>query len=452
MLKRYQSTAGLWLRALDILALVTAWLAVYPIRFHLFHWFTTKGVPEFESYFSLLPLVLLIWVSVFSATQVYDVSGFLRRTEEVLRMLRAHALSFVCFVSATFLITEFRYSRFVMLLFAVLSGVLLWLARLGVREWFKSQALSGKFRHKLVWIGDSSQAQEVLGWFKRYPEFGIFPLREVMREDWPKLATIVREEGIRTVLVFASESGAEEISSILKVAKSEPVDVLYVPKVSELVNVGARVVDFRGVPVVEVNSAPGSEVEHFLKRAFDILLSSVGILILSPFFILIAFAVRLGSKGPVLYSQERMGLDGQKFSIWKFRTMAVDAESKTGAVWTTENDPRRTMMGSFLRSTSIDELPQLLNVLQGSMSLVGPRPERPVFVEKFKQEIPGYMLRHKVRAGMTGWAQVNGWRGNTSLEKRIEYDLYYIRNWSLWLDIRILALTVIRGFMNKNAY
>jgi lipopolysaccharide/colanic/teichoic acid biosynthesis glycosyltransferase len=147
-----------------------------------------------------------------------------------------------------------------------------------------------------------------------------------------------------------------------------------------------------------------------------------------------------------------MGLDGQKFSIWKFRTMAVDAEAKSGAVWTTEDDPRRTRLGSFLRSTSIDELPQLLNVLQGSMSLVGPRPERPVFVEKFKQEIPGYMLRHKVRAGMTGWAQVNGWRGNTSLEKRIEYDLYYIRNWSLLLDVRILALTVIRGFMNKNAY
>jgi exopolysaccharide biosynthesis polyprenyl glycosylphosphotransferase len=452
MLKRYQGTAGLWLRALDVLALAIAWLVVYPIRFHLFHWFTSKGIPEFENYLTLLPLVLLIWVAVFSATKVYEMSGYLRRTEEVLRMLRSHAFAFVCFVSATFLITEFRYSRFVMLLFAVLSGVLLWLLRLGVREWFKRQALSGHFRHNLVWLGDSIQSEEVLSWFRRYPEFGIFPLRKIEHHDWKNLSQIARAEEIRAVLVFASDSGAEEISSILQLTRSEPVDVLYVPKVSELVNVGASLVDFRGIPVVEVNSAPGSEVEHFFKRVMDVVLSGLGLLFLTPLLILVGIAIRLSSKGPVLYRQERMGLDGQTFAIWKFRTMAADAESSTGAVWTTENDPRRTSLGSFLRSTSIDELPQLINVFQGSMSLVGPRPERPVFVEKFKQEIPGYMLRHKVRAGMTGWAQINGWRGNTSLEKRIEYDLYYIRNWSLWLDFRILALTVIRGFMNKNAY
>jgi exopolysaccharide biosynthesis polyprenyl glycosylphosphotransferase len=166
----------------------------------------------------------------------------------------------------------------------------------------------------------------------------------------------------------------------------------------------------------------------------------------------VAIIVKLTSKGPIFYQQERMGLDGTTFHMWKFRSMRVDAEEKTGAVWATENDDRRTMIGKILRSTSIDELPQLWNVWRGQMSLVGPRPERPVFVDKFRYEIPNYMLRHRVKTGITGWAQVNGWRGDTSLEKRIECDIFYIRNWSLWLDFKILLITVFKGIVNRNAY
>jgi exopolysaccharide biosynthesis polyprenyl glycosylphosphotransferase len=165
----------------------------------------------------------------------------------------------------------------------------------------------------------------------------------------------------------------------------------------------------------------------------------------------IALIIRLTSPGPALYRQERMGLDGRRFSVWKFRSMYVDAEQETGPVWASEDDPRCTPIGRFLRRTSLDELPQLWNVLVGHMSLVGPRPERPFFVEQFKHRIPQYMLRHKVKAGLTGWAQVNGWRGNTSLEKRIEYDLYYIENWSVTLDIKILWLTLVKGF-HRHAY
>ena len=168
--------------------------------------------------------------------------------------------------------------------------------------------------------------------------------------------------------------------------------------------------------------------------------------------LLITILIKLSSSGPAIYGQERMGLDGRKFRALKFRSMHVDAESQTGAVWASENDKRRTKLGIFLRNYSLDELPQLFNVFKGEMSLVGPRPERPIFIEQFKTEIPNYMLRHKVKAGITGWAQINGWRGNTSLEKRIEFDLYYIERWSIWFDIKILFLTLFRGFFDPNAY
>jgi exopolysaccharide biosynthesis polyprenyl glycosylphosphotransferase len=182
------------------------------------------------------------------------------------------------------------------------------------------------------------------------------------------------------------------------------------------------------------------------------MLSALALVVLSPLLFLIAALVKLTSPGPVLYSQERMGLDGRSFRMWKFRSMRVDAEARTGAVWAQASDGRRTAFGTFLRKTSLDELPQLWNVLRGDMSLVGPRPERPVFVQRFRKEIPYYMLRHKVQAGITGWAQVNGWRGNTSLDRRIECDLFYIRNWSYALDLKILTLTLWKGFIHKNAY
>jgi len=206
------------------------------------------------------------------------------------------------------------------------------------------------------------------------------------------------------------------------------------------------------MPIVKLNDSPLDGIGALLKRVTDFILGLLGTLLISPLLIAIAILVKLTSKGPIFYSQERCGLDGRSFKMWKFRSMRVDAEDSTGAVWARKDDDRRTPIGAFLRATSIDELPQLWNVVRGEMSLVGPRPERPVFVDKFRGEVPHYMLRHKVKAGITGWAQVNGWRGDTSLERRIECDLYYIRNWSYSLDLKILWMTVWKGFVNKNAY
>jgi Undecaprenyl-phosphate glucose phosphotransferase len=207
-----------------------------------------------------------------------------------------------------------------------------------------------------------------------------------------------------------------------------------------------------GLPMVSLQTSPLYGWDSVFKRIFDFIFGTLILVIVSPIMLIISLLIKLTSKGPILYKQERVGIDGRRFQMFKFRTMKVDAEKETGPVWAKKDDPRRTRIGAFLRKYSIDELPQLFNVLKGEMSLVGPRPERPNFVEEFRNRIPSYMLRHKIKAGMTGWAQINGWRGNTSIEKRIEHDLYYIQNWSIGFDLRVLIMTLWRGFLNKSAY
>ena len=225
-----------------------------------------------------------------------------------------------------------------------------------------------------------------------------------------------------------------------------------VPDIIRFASLRGGVEEFEGVPFIHLRESPLYGWNQLFKRGFDLVFGGLTLILAAPLMAAIAVAIRLISPGPIFYRQERMGLDGQRFRMLKFRTMPVDAEARSGPVWAQPGDPRRTRLGSLLRRFSLDELPQLLNVLRGEMSLVGPRPERPVFVEEFRRKIPGYMLRHKVKAGITGWAQVNGWRGNTSLERRIEYDLHYIERWSLGFDLKILLLTLLTIFRGRNAY
>jgi exopolysaccharide biosynthesis polyprenyl glycosylphosphotransferase len=224
-----------------------------------------------------------------------------------------------------------------------------------------------------------------------------------------------------------------------------------VPDLLQFIALRARLENLDGVPIISLNDVPLRGFNSILKRAIDACISAGALLGLSVPFGIIAAIIKHTSPGPVFYKQERMGLDGKAFQVYKFRSMYPGAEDETGPIWARDDDPRCTPVGRWLRRMDFDELPQLWNVLRGDMSIVGPRPERPYFVEQFKHRIPQYMLRHKVKAGITGWAQVNGWRGNTSLEKRIEYDLYYIENWSVTLDIKIMCLTVLRG-LQKHAY
>jgi Undecaprenyl-phosphate glucose phosphotransferase len=238
---------------------------------------------------------------------------------------------------------------------------------------------------------------------------------------------------------------------IVEATNREGVDVHVVPDLLQFIALRARLENLDGVPIISLNDVPLRGFNSILKRLIDAGLSAAGLLALSPIITIVALLIKRGSPGPVFYTQERMGLDGKAFHVYKFRSMYVGAEDDTGPIWARDDDPRCTPVGKWLRKLDLDELPQLWNVLRGDMSIVGPRPERPYFVEQFKHRIPQYMLRHKVKAGITGWAQVNGWRGNTSLEKRIEYDLYYIENWSVGLDLKIMWLTLIRG-IHRHAF
>jgi Undecaprenyl-phosphate glucose phosphotransferase len=239
---------------------------------------------------------------------------------------------------------------------------------------------------------------------------------------------------------------------LLDITSRECIDVKVVPDLLQVIALRARLEDLDGIPVININEPRLQGVNALVKRAIDIAISSAALVVFAIPIAVIAALVRLTSKGPAFFRQERMGLDGKSFSIVKFRSMHDEAEKETGPVWTQRNDPRVTALGRFLRRSNLDELPQLWNVFRGDMSIVGPRPERPHFVEQFKHRIPQYMLRHKVKSGLTGWAQVNGWRGNTALDKRIEYDLYYIENWSIRLDLKIMWLTIVKGFFHKHAY
>ncbi|MDD2943586.1 MAG: undecaprenyl-phosphate glucose phosphotransferase, partial [bacterium] len=265
------------------------------------------------------------------------------------------------------------------------------------------------------------------------------------------LPDILQNYNIDQVIIAVPLADHDKLESIVASIGDEMVDVRIVPDIHRFIQLGSEIEEFDGLPVVSLASTPLVGVNRLLKRCFDIFFGAVFTLLALPMMAFTALMIKLTSRGPVLFVQERVGLDGRKFPIYKFRTMKVDAES-SGARFAVRNDPRTTAIGAILRKLSLDELPQLFNVMMGHMSLVGPRPERPVFIEEFRQRVPKYMLRHKVQAGMTGWAQVNGWRGNTSIERRIEHDLYYIEHWSLLLDLRIILLTLICGLWNKNAY
>jgi len=265
-----------------------------------------------------------------------------------------------------------------------------------------------------------------------------------------EVGEIAQRERIDHLYVALPLEEHTKLLDLVELTSRECVDVKVVPDLLQFITLRARLEDLDGLPIININDVPLQGFNSWLKRAIDVALSAAALLVLALPLAVIATLVKLTSRGAVFYAQERMGLDGKAFTVYKFRSMYDGAESETGPVWAREDDPRATPIGRWLRRLDLDELPQLWNVLRGDMSIVGPRPERPFFVEQFKHHIPQYMLRHKVKAGITGWAQVNGWRGNTSLEKRIEYDLYYIENWSVTLDLKIMWLTVFRGLLQRS--
>lgn len=466
MLKRYYQVYGSLLLVTDSLGLVAAWLLAYYLRFYTQIVPVTKGIPPFSRYVALTVPVVLLWIAIFSYFQLYRTSRITRRTTEFWNVVRAHFASTLAFVALTWVITEYRFSRVVIGYFALLAGVYLLGTRLVFRNLVRRLVAKGVGNRKVIVIGDGASALAVADRMRRMPELGIriqgffnrdgkahakLPAPVLGKYD-DIAAYFEKSSEIDEIVVALPREDASEQDRVLQSLGDTVRDVHLVPDLYEYITVGCTVENFDEVPVLALNDTPIDPLGAFWKRMFDIVGAGFALLVFLPVMLIISILVKFTSRGPIFYGQVRMSVDGSTFKMWKFRSMKVDAESKTGAVWATKGDDRRTPIGAFLRSTSLDELPQFWNVLVGEMTLVGPRPERPEFVHQFRGKIPKYMLRHKVKAGITGWAQVNGWRGDTSLEKRIECDLYYIRNWSLFLDIKILLLTMLRGFINKNAY
>ncbi len=466
MLKRYYQVFGSILIVTDAIGLVAAWVLAYYLRFYTQIVPVTKGIPPFSRYVALTVPVVMLWVAVFSYFRLYRTSRITRRTTELAQVLQAHLIATGLFVVLTWVVTEYRFSRVVIGYFMVLAAFHLLFSRLALRNSLRRLVNMGFKSRPVVVVGAGSSALAVVDRMRRMPELGIqvkgfFSVDGKTPAGLPapvlgSYADVARvsaslEDGAE-ILIALPRGEASEQDNILRALGETVSNVYLVPDLHEYMVVGCTVEDFDQVPVLALNESPIDPLGAMWKRVFDFVGSFSALLILSPLMLLIALAVKLTSRGPIFYGQTRMGLDGATFQMWKFRSMQLDAEKETGAVWAKKNDDRRTAIGAFLRSTSLDELPQFWNVLVGEMSLVGPRPERPEFVSQFRGRIPAYMLRHKVKAGITGWAQVNGWRGDTSLERRIECDLYYIRHWSLVLDVRILLLTAVRGFVHKNAY
>jgi Undecaprenyl-phosphate glucose phosphotransferase len=457
MFKTHEATFSFLQRLIDALIVSASWFIAYQLRFNLM----TGGEIGLGLFFlKLTPLLILLSFYFFRKNGLYNSQRFTSRFVEIAAVLRANSYAAIAFVILLYFFAPERVSRITLLNYYLVSSFSLVALRISIRNILRAMRRKGyNLRHYII-VGDGPQLYEFIDKIKQFKDSGIRLAawidagENTTHLDIPRiqepLESYLKTHRSDAIVVGYASKKFDRVEEILRSFHNDLYNIQVLPDLSYSF-IGHTVSDFAGIPVITINQPSLTHFDIFLKRVFDFTLTFLGIMVISPILLVIAALVKLTSPGPILYGQERMGLDGKSFMMWKFRSMRADAE-QTGAGWTVENDPRRTRFGTFLRATSLDELPQVFNVLIGDMSLVGPRPERPVYVEKFRQEIPAYMLRHRMKAGMTGWAQVNGWRGNTSLEKRIECDIFYIKNWSLWLDIKILFMTFYRGFINRNAY
>jgi len=475
MLRRYNRLLIAFYVASDALLGLSAFIIAYTIRFHSGLIPITKGIPPLRQYVNLLPFVVAVVPLGFHLQNLYRLRRGRSWVDDFFGVFVGSILAVVFGVMVTTYVQiyiapndrgAYEVSQAVWGIFLVLNVALTFALRQLVREVFERRWRSGVGLRRILIAGSGELGRLVADKIIEHRELGYQivgfvddkPGDHLGYRGLPLLGTIdetteiaTREQIDHLYVALPPEQHLKTID-LLEATTRECVDVKVVPDLLQVIALKARLWDLDGVPVIDVNDIPLQGFNSIVKRVLDVLISAAALIGLAIPLGIIALLVRVTSRGPALFRQERMGLDGRAFSIVKFRSMVDDAERQSGPVWAQENDDRVTRLGRFLRRSNLDELPQLWNVLRGDMSIVGPRPERPHFVEQFKHRIPQYMLRHKVKAGMTGWAQVNGWRGNTALDKRIEYDLYYIENWSVRLDLKIIWLTIIKGFFHKHAY
>lgn len=458
----------------DVLATVAAFLLAYYFRFFVDLIPVKYGVPSFQQYVNILPLLVLIWPVIFHFHGLYQIRRTRSSIDEAFSVTASVGMATaLCFGILLYYRVYHQRSipaaeaiepaRVLFLYFMILDIAGILLVRHSIRSGLEALRRRGYNIKKVLIVGAGSLGEILAGKIQEHEELG-YDIVGFLDDDPDKMmvagcpvvgklsevSNLVDQLGIDYLFIALPLSAHDQMMQILHSTRNEIVDIKMVPDILEYVAIRAGIEDLDGVPIINLTDVPLRGMHSFAKRVMDILLSFFGLVITCVTSPLIVAVVKFRSSGPIFFKQERMGLDGKSFMMYKFRTMDTDAESETGPVMSHRNDPRVTMGGKILRKLYIDEWPQFWNVLKGEMSLVGPRPERPFFVHYFKEQIPQYMLRHKVRSGITGWAQVNGFRGNTSIEKRIEHDLYYIENWSLSLDLKIMWLTLIRGLSHSD--
>ncbi len=456
MLYRYSDVFRTLLVGFDGLLIVGAWLGAYALRFHA-GIPAPLGVPPLLDYLYPLALILPLFLGLFRSHGLYAARRMDSPFGEATAVVRATAVGVLVIAATSFFFRSHFYSRLTIGLFAMLAPIAVIGARSTIRFVLRRARRRGfNLRYALI-VGSGPLAESVVQRIDARPDAGLRLLGVVadgalgdavsgvpVIGSYRELGSILAGNRVDQVLVALSRSESDVFEKVMAELSDAVVDVKIVPDLMHEYTLCSSLESLDGLPVIGLQEPGLSGWGALGKRAFDLVAAATALLLLSPLLGAVAVAILATSGRPILYRQRRMGQDGRVFRMLKFRSMRPDAEA-AGPAWTRDGDPRRTRLGRWLRRYGLDELPQLVNVLRGEMSLVGPRPERPAFIEAFRREVPGYMLRHKVRAGMTGWAQVHGWRGDTSIHERVEHDLYYVQSWSFWLDLRILAMTLIRG-------
>ena len=442
---------------------------------YLFAWYMRFRSGLFELQWSLsfgvylraLIFIVPAYIILYYAFNLYTSKRVQGRRLELANIIKANTVGLLGFILILYLFRQEHFSRTMMFIFYGTNIFLETLMRNILRMVLRRIRRKGKNQKYMLLVGYSRAAEEFIDRVRMNPEWG-YTIRGIIDDTAPRgteyknikvlgglenLEFILPENKIDEIVITLGLNEYSKLESIVSLCEKSGVHTKFVPDYNNVIPTKPYTEDLLGLPVVHIRRVPlNSPFNSFIKRMEDLFGGLLAIILFSPVMLVVAIAIKLSSPGPVIFSQVRVGLHNKEFKMYKFRSMRQQTKEEEAKGWTTKNDPRITKVGKFIRKTSIDELPQLFNILKGDMSMVGPRPERPQFVEKFKEEIPRYMIKHQVRPGMTGWAQVNGYRGDTSIRKRIEYDLYYIENWTIGLDFKILIMTVFTGFINKNAY
>ena len=468
MIKDNQKVFNRLLVVLDAAIIAASFVLAYFVKFYILNDGPGPGVLPVEDYIALLPVLVPGFILLYYRNGVYAPKRTVRCKFEILGIIQAGTIGLALMIIVLYMvIKEINYSRSVILLFYMMNIFFTSCLRIALRKSLRTLRKKGYNLKHILMVGYSRAGEEYIDRLMDNPQWG-YVVCGILDDHIPagtlykgvkvlgtlgNLEIILPENKLDEIAITLPLKDYHNLEHIVNICEKSGVHTKFIPDYNSLIPTKPYTEDLMGLPVINIRYVPLTNTgNRMVKRAMDVVGALFGIIITSPIMLGCAIAVKSSSPGPVIFKQERVGLHNKPFYMYKFRSMGVQAPSSEKRAWTVKDDPRVTSVGKVLRRTSLDELPQLFNILKGDMSLVGPRPERPLFVEKFREEIPRYMVKHQVRPGLTGWAQVNGLRGDTSIRKRIEYDIYYIENWTLGFDIKIIFLTFFTGFINKNAY